>query len=635
MANQAQEEFLRSIGALDAPQPQPIPASIPAPTTQEPSTERARTFAQGLTFGFGEEIEAIVRSMVPEALGGEGYEAIRDDLRKRLADYKETHPDEALTLELAGALAPAAVMIASGFGAGGAAPTLGRVAGVSALESGASALGYSDESLMSQKGAGQVAAGTTVGTAAGVVLDQAGGRLGRLGRGLVEFVRKRFGDRADTAVQAELNRLAAGSGKSVDEIIEDIAAGRVMADNITLANAIKGYVNEGGAVRGEILGASAQRTLDTTEAATEGLRGALAPRVDDQNTFRGVRESEAQLDAAQRQEYNRVFAQTGDVDAATQDQILSILQRFPAARQPLAEIYQANNIVPLFREVEGGAIEMLRVPTVQDAEILRRKLKDMQSGAFQSSDGSMGEAFGSSEGGLRRSIDEQSPELANIRRDYAIKMDAKEAFELGRKRGLTMNVDELSYMIESFGPEQTQALRAGVMDAINNRARRSGVTVRDLANEDRQIGAALRAVLPEGSEDVLRSVGRAAEVGEVNRIIQPQAGSPTQALQVEAQQRGASPSMEDVARGMGGDVMSLARIVSKFIPSAKGMSQDQMVQVARVLFSEDPEFVSRAMKDKTLQGDLLRRAEQVAKTIVGAARIPAEQQAVQATQESL
>ena len=630
MANQAQEKFLRSIGVLDVPQLESL-----SPLAQEPTTERARTFAQGLTFGFSDEIEAVVRSMVPEALGGEGYEAIRDDLRKRLADYKETHPNEALTLELAGALAPAAAMIATGFGAPAAAPTLARVAGASALESGVSALGYSDESLMSQKGAGEVAAGTAVGTAAGVAIDQAGGRLGRLGRGLIEFVRKRFGDRADTAVQAELNRLAAGSGKSVDEIIEDIAAGRVMADNITLANAIKGYVNEGGAVRGEILDASAQRALDTTEEATEGLRGALTPRVDDQNTFRGVRESEAQLDAAQRQEYNRVFAQTGDVDAATQDQILSILQRFPAARQPLEEIYQANNIVPLFREVEGGAIEMLRVPTVQDAEILRRKLKDMQSGAYKSSDGSMGEAFGSSEGGLRRSIDEQSPELANIRRDYAIKMDAKEAFELGRKRGLTMNVDELSYMIESFGPEQTQALRAGVMDAINNRARRSGVTVRDLANEDRQIGAALRAVLPEGSEDVLRSVGRAAEVGEVNRIIQPQAGSPTQALQVEARQRGASPSMEDVARGMGGDVMSLARIVSNFIPSAKGLSQDQMVQVARVLFSEDPEFVSRAMKDKTLQGDLLRRAEQVAKTIVGAARIPAEQQAVQATQESL
>ena len=124
MANQAQEEFLRSIGALDAPQPQPIPASIPAPTAQEPSTERARTFAKGLTFGFGDEIEAVVRSMVPEALGGEGYEAIRDDLRKRLADYKETHPNEALTLELAGALAPAAAMIATCFCAGGSDPTI-------------------------------------------------------------------------------------------------------------------------------------------------------------------------------------------------------------------------------------------------------------------------------------------------------------------------------------------------------------------------------------------------------------------------------------------------------------------------------------------------------------------------------
>ena len=197
-----------------------------------------------------------------------------------------------------------------------------------------------------------------------------------------------------------------------------------------------------------------------------------------------------------------------------------------------------------------------------------------------------------------------------------------------------MNVDELQVMAQSLSPEKMDALRAGVMDAINNRARRSGVTIRDLANEDKQIGAALRVVLPkEQSAGVVQSVGRAAEAGEVNRIIQPQAGSPTQALFKEAELRGAGVSAEDVLRGSQLDPMSLIRIVKNAIPSGQGLSDQQMSQVARVLFSEDKGLVEAALKDKTKLTALLKRAESVAQALKGASRIGAEQQAVQYSQE--
>jgi len=62
----------------------------PAQAATPVETQKTRSFMQGLTFGFGEEIEAAARS----ALGAVGlseddrnYQQIRDELRKKLADY--------------------------------------------------------------------------------------------------------------------------------------------------------------------------------------------------------------------------------------------------------------------------------------------------------------------------------------------------------------------------------------------------------------------------------------------------------------------------------------------------------------------------------------------------------------------
>jgi hypothetical protein len=314
--------------------------------------------------------------------------------------------------------------------------------------------------------------------------------------------------------------------------------------------------------------------------------------------------------------------------------MLNILQTVPTSRQALKEIYEARNIVPLFRQMDDGSIQFMRSPTLEDAEILRRNIKEQTGTRYRAGEGTMGEVLGAKEKTLRSAIDVESPDLAAVRASFAQRASAQELFEIGQKRGLTMNVDELQVLVESLSPEKLDALRAGMMDAINNRARRSGTTIRDLANEDRQLGAALRVVLPKGpSQSVLQSVGRAAEAGEMNRFIQPQAGSPTQALMKESELRGAGVSAEDILRGSQFDPMALIRIIKTAIPSAQGMSDQQMTQVARVLFSENPKLVEAALKDKTKLSALLKKAETVAQALSGGVRIGAEQQAVEYAQE--
>ena len=91
----------------------------------EPESQKLRSFAQGLTFGFADEIEAYIRS-----LGGpqEEYEALRYDIRNKLQAYKEANPAESIGIETIGAVAPTALSLLSGFGAGAGAANIGRIA---------------------------------------------------------------------------------------------------------------------------------------------------------------------------------------------------------------------------------------------------------------------------------------------------------------------------------------------------------------------------------------------------------------------------------------------------------------------------------------------------------------------------
>ncbi len=595
-------------------------------------SQKLRTVAQGASFGFADEIEAAVRSLVPESMGGRDYEVIRDELRGKLTEYKTANPGEAITLQVAGALVPSVLMMMVPGGQLSGMGNLGRAATTSAIESGLSSIGES-EAQTGKEFVGDVTKGTAAGTVIGTGAELMLGKFGALGRKLIDFTRAKFGG-ADTAVQKELLRLSESTGKTVDEVIADVAEGRIIADNMTLGNAIKAMVNEGGVTRSEILAASGGRAARTREQAMGELRETMTPQQGDPNVIRARQQTQEQLKAEESAAYGQAFEGGQNVSAQVADEMLNILQTVPTSRQALKEIYEARSIVPLFREMDDGSIQFTRAPTLEDAEILRRNVKEQTGARYRAGEGTMGEVLGAKEKTLRGAIDVESPDLAAVRASFAQRAGAQELFELGQKRGLTMNVDELQVLVESLPPEKLDALRAGMMDAINNRARRSGTTIRDLANEDRQLGAALRVVLPKDqSQSVLQSVGRAAEAGEMNKFIQPQAGSPTQALMKESELRGAGVSAEDMLRGSQLDPMALIRIIKTAIPSAQGLSDQQMTQVARVLFSDDPKLVEAALKDKTKLSALLKKAETVAQALSGGARIGLEQQAVEYAQE--
>jgi len=125
------------------------------PLDYNETKEGFRAFAQGVTFGFADEIEGKIQSW----FGDESYEQARDRLRRQNAVFRKENPKTALALELAGGLA------IPGLGAGrlatqGALKATGYGAGQASLYGAGSsesdtAMGVASDALNSAKfGAG-------------------------------------------------------------------------------------------------------------------------------------------------------------------------------------------------------------------------------------------------------------------------------------------------------------------------------------------------------------------------------------------------------------------------------------------------------------------------------------------------
>ena len=54
-----------------------------------------------------------------------------------------------------------------------------------------------------------------------------------------------------------------------------------------------------------------------------------------------------------------------------------------------------------------------------------------------------------------------------------------------------------------------------------------------------------------------------------------------------------------------------------------------MLEVVKILYSESPELVERALKDNTVQGELLRAAERIASALATTGRTATIQQSAQ------
>jgi hypothetical protein len=152
--------------------------AAPSAPRQVTEAERARGLtraaAQGATFGFGEEAEALARSLAPGKRYGEEVKRIRGEMQS----YREAEPKAAMGAEFAGGFVPglglATKFVQGARGIGGMARALSKSAGLQGALSGAGAA----EGGVAERGAGAVIGGT-VGGALGYGIGQGAGAIAR------------------------------------------------------------------------------------------------------------------------------------------------------------------------------------------------------------------------------------------------------------------------------------------------------------------------------------------------------------------------------------------------------------------------------------------------------------------------
>lgn len=577
----------------------------------EGDTQYVRSFLQGITFKGADEAEAWARS----TFGGEDFDTALADVRRKLKAFEKTAPVSAILTETAGAAIPA---ILATIGTGGTAapatttamfPFLARLAAVGGVEGFLAGVGGAEGGLKERAigGAAGAVTGAALAPAAGATLRG----VGKLGGAFLDFVRRRSGGRGGSVVENELRNITAATGLTVDEIVDRIRSGQVMAEFPELTAAVRAYYAGGGA--------AAARIGETLRTRPEMLRGqaqaklaeGLTPSSVSPNVMRAARESEEAARQVEREMYSRAFETGGVVEGPLLQSLSASLERSPAARKNINELLRAQGRRPFFT-TEGGRVNINRAITLEDAEIARRGIATSVDEAYRAGRGAVGEALKEVEQGLRTQIDLASGDVGRARAFAAGRRGQREAFEEGRMV-FGKSADEQELLIEGLraDPSRLAVFRSGVMDAIRRRMETGNKvsTYQRLADPETKEGRILRMVYPgDQLEDVLGSLRRAAQSQQAaGQVLGGSMTAPT--AMAAARQGMGAPSPEDVLRSAGGDILSMTRLLRQAINSvAPALSEREKARIADVLVSQDPTVVRQALSDERMLANLIARA---------------------------
>lgn len=606
----------------------------------EPPTERLRAIGQGLGLGFTDEALAALRGGYNTLTGGGGYseeynKALTDE-RARLEQYRKDYPYSSLAYEAGGAIAPVLGSMALAPFTGGsstavAAPTAGRLAAATAgaIRGGLGGAKYGAAYGFGsgEGGFADRAANAGVQGALGGIF---GGALGAAGSalkttvvdGLVNWIRNKTGDRMAGTVAREVQRLAEQGGMTPDEVVQGVAEGRLMAENRTLESMIRKFYAEGGPAGAEIKRVLTARPGETRAAALEEVQGVLGSPG---NPLANRRASEALTQEAEDLAYERAFAPSGvelTAPPETVNALALIAQRVPAAVKKAAEVARVEyGTRPFFRELEDGTIEFTRAPTVREAEVVYRALRDMKGAAYSAGDTTLAKATGRRAEEFKEAISPPSSPLAVARQEAANVRNARDAFEAGQAAA-RKSPDELALIIadiEGLGPDAMAAFREGLLTSIRGALSKPAAApgfMRNLADEATGPGTALRMALPPGTAaPVTQRLTNAAEAQRAfSKIIE---GSQTAQTELAPSVGAGVNAAQEVASGMQGDLMAWARLIGSVADGVRpGLTDAQRLEIARIVTSKDPNLVLRALKDNSLVGQLQGLTAQAVEQVV-------------------
>ena len=585
---------------------------------------QVRSFFQGLTFGFSDEIEAGARSIFSET-----YDEAVGEIRGKLSDYQEAFPIESTAYEVGGAIVPAiaATVLTGGAAApavgGSLARTGGRFALIGGAEGAATALGTSEGDVSER--IKNVPLGFAGGAAFGPIGAASGKVIGMASNKVLDFARRTSGKRGATVVEQELLRMANDTGLTTDEIVGRIAAGETMSDNRTLHINVRALMAQGGLPEKQIRETLPARAKRKRLEALSGVKSGLSTTTDE-NVLRATRMNEADWKQTQTDGYKEVFDQADDISQDLSDVTLGAVKQLPDAMTDINNIYTAKKLVPLFKQLDNGSIEYSRLPTLEDAEIIRRTIFEAKGKAYRAGSGGLGEALGDVESALRTSIDNFSPELGSVRAGYKKMMGARTQFEEGRK-AFNSPPEQLEItfnkLLESGNDVDIQAFREGVMAKINDKMSRNGrkAFLGKMSDPESLEGKLFTSVFPPKQQaKVLRQLELSGTTQATSEVV---IGGPTTALTnaaLKQQNKGISVG-EMVGATLTPNVRDIAAVGVKLMQDlAPNLTEAQRGKIVDVLLSDNPELVRKALTDESAMMAVQKKVAQIMQGVQASAQ---------------
>jgi uncharacterized protein YbcV (DUF1398 family) len=217
-------------------------------------------------------------------------------------------------------------------------------------------------------------------------------------------------------------------------------------------------------------------------------------------------------------------------------------------------------------------------------------------------------------------------------------MRGDDAFKLGQKvLGKSADDIEIEFlnvlqkMQETGDKTLLETYRLGVVSALRQKSGTATTKsfIRNLAKEDTNVRAVLEKIYPD---DKLDEILRKIEVADGSLMNLKKFGelSPTAETVIKAQNVGkfdqedltnlknVSASVLLSSQGIpnAGFIAPAQNLIRKYVTSASKLSEKEMLQVANLLVSENPQLIETALTDVKARNTLLRKANEIAEAII-------------------
>ena len=584
----------------------------------EPDTQRLRSALQGTSFKFADEAEAYLRS-----LSGENYDTALADIRGKIKDYEKSRPVESGAIELSAGIPMA---LAASWLTGGTAtpvvaktllPTLARVAGVGAVQGGLTGAGGAEGDAFSR-----LVGGTTGFVTGGLVAPTVVGGMKLVGGTILDpmmdYTRRKFGDRGAKIVETEIQRIQQQTGLDPDQIVQKIAGGEILAENPNILGIVRAYASGGGDASRTIRESLTTRPVALRQKTIEQMASELNAGTEP-NVLKKFAQSEVERTTARNALYNKAYDEGGVITEEMLNSLTDAMQRSPSAYELINKLSQAQlKTKPFFTMNEAGEVTFIRPPTIRDMEIARRGLKADINRKYTSGEGDIAKELQPYEETLRGLINKSAPAVGEARAQAASDKLTTSSFNEG-KNAFAKSPDQVQIDFEKLmtaSPEAVSAYRAGIMAQIRNKMSMGGRTsmMANLENIESKEGQILRIIYPQDKvDDILKLARVAAQSQKASGTVL--GGSPTAQTLMESKNIGMNISPQEIGAVFSGDAFTTMRVASKIIQkNAPNLTPEQKQQVAKVLVSEDPALVLNALKDQSGMAILQKRLQTLGNT---------------------